>query len=80
MGGGGTAWVPPARSERESLMLETVKLMLSYGIDVNAENPDGRTALDSATTLKFESVVKFLTEKGAKRGKTQKPEEAPLPK
>jgi ankyrin repeat protein len=80
MGGGGTAWVPPPRNEREALMLESVKLLVDYGIDLNAENPDGRTALDSAATLKFESVVKFLTEKGAKRGKTQKKEEEPLPK
>ena len=80
MGGGGTAWVPPPRSEREALMLESVKLLVDYGVDVNAENPDGRTALDAATTLKFESVVKFLTEKGAKRGKPQKKEEEPTPK
>ena len=80
MGGGGTAWVPPPRNERESLMLESVKLLVDYGVDLNAENPDGRTALDAAATLKFDSVVKFLTEKGAKRGKTQKKEEEPLPK
>jgi uncharacterized protein len=78
MGGGGNAWVPPARSEREALMLESVKLLVDYGVDLNAENPDGRTALDSAVTLKFESVVKFLTENGAKRGKPQKKEEEPL--
>ena len=69
MGGGGQAWVPVARSEREALMLETVKLAVGDGVDVNAENPDGRTALDAAVALKFESVVKFLTERGAKRGK-----------
>jgi uncharacterized protein len=80
MGGGGAAWVPPARSEREALMLETVKLVVGYGIDVNAENPDGRTALDAASTLKYESVIKFLTEKGAKRGKTQKKDEEAPPK
>ncbi|HEY7187305.1 MAG TPA: ankyrin repeat domain-containing protein [Vicinamibacterales bacterium] len=80
MGGGGNAWVPPPRSEREALMLESVKLLVDYGVDLNAENPDGRTALDAAATLKFESVVKFLTEKGAKRGKPQKKEEEAPPK
>ena len=81
MGGGGQAWVPPPRPEREALMLETVKLVVAAGVDVNAANPDGRTALDAATTLKFESVVKFLTENGAKRGKPQKTDEpTPLPK
>jgi hypothetical protein len=35
---------------------------------VNAVNTDGRTALDSAKTQKFESVVAYLTGKGAKAG------------
>ena len=38
------------------------------GIEINATTADGRTALDGARTLRFESVVKFLTEKGAKAG------------
>jgi ankyrin repeat protein len=72
MGGGGTAWVPPAPSEREALMLETVKLAAELGIDVNAANTDGRTALDAAKTLKYDTVVTFLVDKGAKAGTTQK--------
>ena len=35
---------------------------------VNAANKDGRTALDAAQTLKYDSLVKFLLEKGAKPG------------
>jgi len=35
---------------------------------VNAANTDGRTALDGAKALKFESVVAYLVEKGAKAG------------
>jgi len=66
--GGGTPWVQPDRSEREALVLETVKLAVDLGIDVNAANTDGRTALDAATLLKFERVVKFLVEKGARPG------------
>jgi ankyrin repeat protein len=77
MGGGGNAWVPPPRAAREALMLEAVKLLVAAGVDVNAENPDGRRALDAATALKFESVVEFLTEKGAKPGKPQKTEQRP---
>jgi ankyrin repeat protein len=80
MGGGGQGWIPPARSEREALMLESVKYLVGTGVDVNAENPDGRRALDAATTLKFESVVKFLKENGATPGKVQKKEEEPAPK
>jgi ankyrin repeat protein len=41
---------------------------VELGIDVNAKNIDGRTALDSAKVLKWDSVVAFLTEKGAKPG------------
>jgi ankyrin repeat protein len=74
MGGGGPAWVPIERSEREALTLETVTLALTYGIDINAANIDGRTALDVAKTLKFERVVAYLSEKGAKPGATKKDE------
>ena len=66
--GGGVAWVQPDRLEREKLMLESVTLAVEQGVDVNAVNSDGRTALDAARALKFESVVKFLTDRGA-RGK-----------
>jgi ankyrin repeat protein len=66
--GGGVAWVQPNRLERERLMLETVTLAVEQGVDVNAVNRDGRTALDAARALKFESVVKFLTDRGARAG------------
>ena len=75
MGGGGAAWVPPDRNQREALMLETVKAAVDLGIDVNAVNTDGRTALDAAKTLKFETIVTYLTSRGAKPGKTDKKEE-----
>jgi ankyrin repeat protein len=66
--GGGSAWVPLGRGEREALMLETVRLAAELGVDVNAANTNGRTALDAATALKYDSVVQFLSEKGARRG------------
>jgi ankyrin repeat protein len=66
--GGGTAWVTPARAEREALALETVKLAVELGVDVNAVSADGRTALDGAKAQRYESVIKFLTDKGAKAG------------
>jgi ankyrin repeat protein len=71
MGGGGTAWVQPDRREREALMLETVTIAIEQGVDVNAANTDGRTALDAARALKFESVVKFLVDHGARAGTTK---------
>jgi ankyrin repeat protein len=70
---GGRPWVPIDRSERETLTLETVKLAIELGVDVNAANTDGRTALDLAKAQKLESVVKFLEEKGAQPGKPAAP-------
>ena len=64
--GGGRAWVQPPRIEREKLTLEAVKLAVELGIDVNAANADERTALDGAADLKYESVVAYLVEHGAK--------------
>jgi ankyrin repeat protein len=65
---GSAAWVSPPRSERESLTLETVKLAVELGADINAANRDGRTALDGAQELKYPSVISFLLEQGAKPG------------
>ena len=67
MGGGGP-WIPIERSVREAPSLESVTLAVELGADVNRANDDGRTALDAARGLKYESVEKFLTEKGAKPG------------
>jgi ankyrin repeat protein len=66
--GGGAAWIPPDRAEREALTLEAVQVAFDLGVEVNVTNTDGRTALDAATALKYDSVVKFLVEKGAKAG------------
>ncbi len=68
--GGGIAWVRPARAESEARMLETVKLLIDLGIDVNKANTDGKTALDAAKALKYESVVALLVEHGARPGTT----------
>ena len=64
--GGGAAWVDLPRAQRESQTLEAVKLAVQGGVDINAANTDGRTALDGAQALKYQSVIKFLEEKGAK--------------
>ena len=67
--GGGRAWVRPAAGEREAVILESVKLAFELGVDVNAVNTDGRTALDVARRFTLESVAKFLVEHGATEGK-----------
>jgi ankyrin len=64
--GGGRAWVQPARTARESLTLDAVKLAVELGVDVNAANTDGRTALDAAQALKYATVIAFLEAHGAK--------------
>jgi ankyrin repeat protein len=66
--GGGTAWLQPEQGERDGLTLEAVKLAAELGVDVNAVNADGRTALDAVTALRYESVVAFLVGKGARPG------------
>ena len=71
MGGSVAAWVQPSRVEREPKMLEAVKAAVELGVDVNAVNVDGRTALDAANALKYETVAAFLAEKGARPGVPQ---------
>ena len=68
MGGGGSPWIEVERSQREKLALEAVKIAVELGADVNAKNLDGRTALDSAKKLGWDSVAAFLVERGAKPG------------
>jgi ankyrin repeat protein len=55
---------PPG--DREALILETVKTAAELGVDVNAVNNDGKTALDLAKQRKYESVVAYLQENGAR--------------
>jgi ankyrin repeat protein len=73
MGVGGTPWIRPPREALESLMLETVRVAIELGAELNAANTDGRTALDAAQGVKFDSVVRYLVEKGARSGRTAKP-------
>jgi ankyrin repeat protein len=75
--GGGTAFLQsPDRSQREAQALDAVKLAVELGVDVNAANIDGRTALDAAKALKYESVAAFLEQKGAKQGTAGQPRRA----
>lgn len=76
--GGGAAWVRTARNEPEARMLEAVKLAIEHGVDVNAANTDGRTALDAARALNYQTVVAFLLTQGARPG-TGSPPTAPRP-
>ena len=63
-----TPWVQAERLDREALTLESVKLAVESGADLNLVNTDGRTALDAAKALRFPSVVDYLVAQGAKAG------------
>jgi ankyrin repeat protein len=67
-----TPWAQPDRAAREALMLEAVKLAVDAGVDINAASSDGHTALDAAETLEYDTVVKYLAEKGARAGVAKK--------
>ena len=66
MGRAGKAWVDLPARDREVATLETVKLALELGGEINATGLDGRNAVDGANQLRMKSVVDFLTEKGGK--------------
>ena len=63
--GGGSAWVQSEKADREALTLEAVKMAVELGVDINARDNEGSTALDGAQALKYESVIKYLVGKGA---------------
>jgi ankyrin repeat protein len=71
--GGGVPWVQIDSKQREALTLEAARVAVQNGSDVNVANDDGRTALDAARRLRFESVVAFLAEHGAVPGKPKGP-------
>ena len=64
-GRGVSRFARPDPGERDTLRLETVQLCVELGVDVNAANAQGRTALDEAMARGYESVVEFLLENGA---------------
>ena len=70
MGGGRRlrAWIPDDGGEPEVQALATVMTAVELGVDVNAADLDGRTALDAATDWAYETVIEFLVERGAKSG------------
>ena len=67
MGGGRVRpWVPYTDGgTAESRTLAAVQLAVDLGADIHAADPNGRTALDVAEELQFESVVHYLVEQGA---------------
>jgi uncharacterized protein len=66
------------REEEERLTLETVTLALEAGVDVNAANNAGDTALHQATAKGLLSVIRTLAERGAKLDAENKRGATPL--
>lgn len=67
--GNGAPWLPLPNERKEAQTLEAVKLALEWGVDINAESAQGRTALDAARQLRYQSVIDYLTARGAKPGR-----------
>ncbi len=55
----------PDPADREATMLEAVRLAHAQGIDVNAANAQGNTALHGAARGGHDSVVRYLVAQGA---------------
>jgi len=66
--GSGVSWFDPPAAQREALALEAVKMLVEKGVDVNAKTDAGRTALDLAKGLRYNTVAAYLTEKGGIEG------------
>ena len=59
-------WVPyGGAGTAEARTLAAVRLAVELGVDVNAVDGDGGTALDEAEALQYESVVEYLLAQGA---------------
>ena len=62
-------WVPySGAGTAEFRTLDAVMLAVELGVDVNAVDATGRTVLDEAEALQYESVVEYLVEIGAEPG------------
>ena len=62
----------------EARSIEAIKLCLALGIDINAANKTGETALHGATYHSATEVIKFLASKGANLNATNWSGQTPL--
>src|SRR5438552_19077438 len=79
MAAAGINWVvDQTYDEGQPALLEAVKLCLELGMDVNAVNSMGLTAVDGAANRGSDEIIKFLVEKGAKLDVKDKEGRTPL--
>ncbi len=64
--------------EEEKLALEAVKVAIELGVDINAANEYGLTALHGAAFIGADSIIQFLMEKGANPELMDKHGQTPL--
>ena len=67
-----------SRVEEERLTLRLASIILGLGVDVNAADVTGNTALHHAVRKDFKSVVEFLMLNGAEGGRPNKSGQTPL--
>ncbi len=65
VGGRGGGFATPGRLESEALILEAARIAVGLGVEVNARNGSGRTAVQAAERSGYDSVVEFLVGAGA---------------
>jgi uncharacterized protein len=61
----GIAVIDFGKVEPESRVLETVRAVVAPGVDVNARNEAGDTAMHTAAAQGYDTVVQFLADHGA---------------
>jgi ankyrin repeat protein len=66
------------RRKTEPEAIESIKLLLGAGVDINALDSRGQTALHGAAEKGYDQVVKFLAERGAKLDIKDKQGKTPL--
>ena len=69
---------PMDPADEEQLTLELARIVLDLGVDVNAADVRGNTALHHAVLKNFESVVEFLVAHGAEVNAANNGDQTPL--
>ncbi len=69
---------PVEHSEEERVTLEAARMALQMGVDVNAVDAAGETALHDAARQQFDRVIEFLAESGADLNIRNKRNQTPL--
>lgn len=67
-----------ARGGNEAAILQAIKLCVEHGLDVDAFNANGQTAVHLAVQKGADSIVRYLAEKGAKLDMKNKQGRTPM--